>query len=262
MRKSGFRNIKFSDTIKKHSNGRIILLWIILLFVFFTFIYRTYDLQVVRSDEFSQYFDSIRLKREEIPAYRGNIYDRNGKLLAYTKVNRFINISESIKGIYGSAREDLIRDISEITGISELNINDAINSNKDILIRPDISLSNPNISLKYNFERIYSFTGSLSHIIGYVNRDFVGVAGVEKSFNDHLKGINGVTQVEVDSRTRQLKKQTVRKPQKGQDIYLSIDMELQKYIESLLANSEKPSVIIVSKHDSGEILSMVSTPYY
>ncbi len=262
MRKSGVRDLTVHERRKKQSNGRIILLWIVLLLVFFTFVYRTYDLQVKRSDKFSQYFDSIRLKREEIPAYRGNIYDRNGTLLAYTKVNRFINISESVKGIYGTAREALINDISEITGISELNINDAINNNKDILIRPDISVNNPNISLKYDFERIYNFTGSLSHIIGYVNRDLVGVAGVEKTFNEHLKGIDGVTQVEVDSRTRQLKNQIVRKPQNGQDIYLSIDLKLQQYIESLLAKIDNPSVILVSTPGSGEILSMVSTPFY
>ncbi len=262
MRKSGVRNIKVQETTKKSGNRRIILLWIILLFVFLVFVYRTYDLQIKQSDEFSQYFDSIRLKREEIPAYRGNIYDRNGKLLAYTKVNRYINLSESIKGIYGSAREDLIKDISILTGISELNITDAINHNEDILIRPDISVDNPNISLKYDFERIYPFTGSLSHIIGYVDRDLAGVAGVEKTFNDYLKGLNGVTQVEVDSRTRQLKKQTVRKPQKGQDIYLSVDMELQHYIEELLSEIENSAIVIVSSPASGEILSMVSTPFF
>lgn len=262
MRKSGVRNINFQKKTKKAGSRRIILLWIILLFVFFVFVYRTYDLQINQAEEFSQYFDSIRLKREVIPAYRGNIYDRNGTILAYTKVNRYINLSESIKGIYGAARESLIEDISKLTGISELNITDAINRNEDILIRPDISVNNPNISLKYDFERIYPFAGSLSHIIGYVNRDLTGVAGVEKTFNDYLKGLNGVTQVEVDSRTRQLKKHTIRKPQKGQDIYLSVDLKLQQYIEGLLTDIENPSVVIVSSPNSGEVLSMVSTPFY
>src|SRR6056297_3037882 len=190
MRKSGPENLKSQSTQNNSQNGRIILLWIILLSVFSIIVYRTYDLQIRKSDEYAQYFDSMRLKREEIPAYRGNIYDRNGKLLAYTKVNRFINLSESIKGIYGIAREKLIADMSRITGLSELNINDAINNNRDILIRPDISVVNPNISLKYNFERIYDFSGSLSHIVGYVDSDMTGVAGVEKTFNENLKGIN------------------------------------------------------------------------
>jgi len=204
----------------------------------------------------------MRLKREEIPAYRGNIYDRTGHLLAYTKVNRFINLSESVKGIYGSARKALITEISILTGISELNITDAINENRDILIRPDISVNNPNISLTYDFERLYTFSGSLSHIVGYVDHDMNGVAGIEKTFNENLKGINGISQVEIDSRTRYLKKQTVRKPQKGQDIYLSIDIRLQQYIEDLLSEVEKPSVILVSSPESGELLAMVSSPFY
>src|SRR6056297_3500809 len=262
MRKSGPENLKSQSTQNNSQNGRIILLWIILLSVFSIIVYRTYDLQIRKSDEYSQYFDSMRLKREEIPAYRGNIYDRTGHLLAYTKVNRFINLSESVKGIYGSARKALITEISILTGISELNITDAINENRDILIRPDISVNNPNISLTYDFERLYTFSGSLSHIVGYVDHDMNGVAGIKKTFNENLKGINGISQVEIDSRTRYLKKQTVRKPQKGQDIYLSIDIRLQQYIEDLLSEVEKPSVTLVSSPESGELLAMVSSPFY
>ena len=262
MRKSGAKDIKLKENEKTINNGRVILLWVILLSVFSIIIYRTFDLQIRKSDEYSQYFDSMRLKREEIPAYRGNIYDRNGVLLAYTKVNRYISLSESLKGIYGTSRDVLIDDISQLTGLSELNINDAINNNKDILIRPDISVVNPNISLKYDFERKYDFSGSLSHVVGYVDSDLKGVAGVEKTFNDNLQGINGISQIEVDSRTRQLKKQTVRKPQKGQDIYLSIDLQLQHYIEALLEDVNNPSVVLVSSPTSGELLAMVSKPFY
>ena len=262
MRKSGAKDIKLKQNKKTINNGRVILLWVILLSVFSIIIYRTFDLQIRKSDEYSQYFDSMRLKREEIPAYRGNIYDRNGVLLAYTKVNRYISLSESLKGIYGTSRDVLIDDISQLTGLSELNINDAINNNKDILIRPDISVVNPNISLKYDFERKYDFSGSLSHVVGYVDSDMKGVAGAEKTFNDNLQGINGISQIEVDSRTRQLKKQTVRKPQKGQDIYLSIDLQLQHYIEALLEDVNNPSVVLVSSPTSGELLAMVSKPFY
>lgn len=262
MRKSGAKNINDHQGYHKSHNRRIILLWIILLLVFSIIIYRTYDLQFNQSEKYSKFFDSMRLKREEIPAYRGNIYDRSGILLAYTKVNRYIDLSESIKGLYGQSRQSLIEDIVEITGISELNVNDAINSNKDIPIRPDISVVNPNISLTYDFERIYPFSGSISHIIGYVDSDLNGVAGVEKTFNANLKGIVGISQVEIDSVTRQLKKQTVRKPQKGQNIYLSIDYALQQYAEELAKAIQKSSVILVSSPVTGEVLAMVSTPFY
>ncbi len=262
MWKSGVKNINDQQAPKKSHSRRIILLWIILLLVFSIIIYRTYDLQFNQSEEYSKFFDSMRLKREEIPAYRGNIYDRTGLLLAYTKVNRYIDLSESIKGLYGQSRQSLIEDIVEITGISELNVNDAINGNKDIPIRPDISVINPNISLTYDFERIYPFSGSTSHIIGYVDGELNGVAGVEKTLNENLKGIIGISQIEIDSVTRQLKKQTVRKPQKGQNIYLSIDYALQKYVEELAKALNKPSVILVSSPVTGELLAMVSTPFY
>ncbi len=262
MWKSGVKNINDQQAPKKSHSRRIILLWIILLLVFSIIIYRTYDLQFNQSEEYSKFFDSMRLKREEIPAYRGNIYDRTGLLLAYTKVNRYIDLSESIKGLYGQSRQSLIEDIVEITGISELNVNDAINGNKDIPIRPDISVVNPNISLTYDFERIYPFSGSTSHIIGYVDGELNGVAGVEKTLNENLKGIIGISQIEIDSVTRQLKKQTVRKPQKGQNIYLSIDYALQKYVEELAKALNKPSVILVSSPVTGELLAMVSTPFY
>lgn len=260
MRKSGNGNINRRKR-KAEKNKRIIFLWVILFVVFAIIVYRTYDLQINRSDEYSKFFDSMRLKREEIPAYRGNIYDRNGNLLAYTRVNRYIDLSETFKGVYGSSRNELINSISQISGISLLNINDSINNDKDVLIRPDTSITNPNLVLEYTLERKYAFSGSISHIVGYVNGDLVGVAGVEKAFNTTLKGINGINQIEVDSKTRQLKNMMLRKPQKGQDLYLSIDINLQYYIEGLLSEHEK-AVVIVSSPKSGEILGMVSKPFY
>lgn len=260
MWKSGNGNINRKKR-KPENNKRIILLWIILFVVFAIIIYRTYDLQINRCDDYSKYFDAMRLKREEIPAYRGNIYDRNGNLLAYTRVNRYIDLSESFKGVYGATRNELITAISQLTGISLININDSINNDKDILIRPDTSITNPRLVLEYTLERMYAFSGSVSHIVGYVNGELSGVAGVEKTFNPTLKGINGINQIEVDSKTRQLKNMTLRKPQKGKDLYLSIDMELQYYIENLLLEHEK-AVVIVSSPKSGEILSMISKPFY
>ncbi|HOO34204.1 MAG TPA: penicillin-binding transpeptidase domain-containing protein [Thermotogota bacterium] len=263
MRKGSFKDINLKIIKKKREhNKRVILLWIALFVVFSVFIYRTYDLQINQKEAYSKYFDEIRMRRIEIPAYRGNIYDRNGKLLAYTTVNRYIDISESFKGIYGSNRTDLIDDISLMTGISTIDITDAYNKNEDIKIRPDLSVTNPLIKIIYNFERKYQFEGSLSHIVGYVNRDLQGVAGIEKSFEDTLNGIPGIQQVEVDSITRQLQNTWLRKPQKGQDIYLSVDYDLQKYIETLLNEFENPAVGIVTRPKTGEVLALVSKPYY
>jgi len=204
----------------------------------------------------------MRLKRERVPAYRGNIYDRNNELLAYTRVKRFVDIGETFKGLYGNTREALIMEISDLTGFSNLEISESISSGQDIPIRPDISVSNPSIEIVYHFNRVYNFNGSISHVIGYLNEGFQGVAGVEKTYNNSLNGTEGIKQTEIDAKTRQLKYNWLRKPEKGKNLHLSIDVHLQNYIEGLLKEFDNPSIALVSDPGTGEILSMVSLPSY
>ncbi len=264
MRKSSIKTLKNKKFLKKSSNGnrRIIAVLIILLLIVFVFVLRLYSLQIENSDKYVKMLDSMRLKRSVVPAPRGNIFDRNGNLLAHTLVKRFVDIDESLKGIYGSRRNLLIGEIADLCGLSEISVMDHISSGEDIPMRLDVSVDNPEIILDYKFERVYDFHGSLSHIIGYTNRVLSGVTGIESYFERWLQGQEGLFHTEVDSVTRKLENYWIRKPNAGNDLILSIDRDLTYFIDNLLSGIENNAVVIITNPSNGEVLSMVSKPYY
>ncbi len=149
----------------------------------------------------------------------------------------------------------------------------------------------PGISIGKNPIREYLYKDLLSHILGYTGRiskeeldkkedekarekyavnDFIGKTGVELSYEDYLKGINGRQIVEVDALgkiVKELSAQEEAQPQAGENLVLTIDSELQKVMTSALsrgmkkANSQK-GVAVALNPQNGEILGMVSLPSF
>ena len=127
-------------------------------------------------------------------------------------------------------------------------------------------------------KRIYQENEAFAHILGYrqlasaeeIKNDFcpeklklndkVGKQGIEKIFDCLLRGKKGKKLVEVDAKEKVLKTLTVISPQKGEDLRLSIDLELQKKAFELL--KEKKGAIVASKPKTGEILILVSSPSF
>ncbi len=125
--------------------------------------------------------------------------------------------------------------------------------------------------------RDYLYGNVLSHVAGYLGKiseeelerfrpygyrikDLVGKDGIEKFYNDYLRGTNGGLQVEVDNKGRQLGLLAVKEPRAGKALYLSIDIGLQKFCDSVLA--DKKGAIIVMDPFTGEIFALVSHPSF
>ncbi len=223
---------------------------------------RAYQLQVVHYEENAERLDRMRLRRDLVPALRGNIYDRQGTLLANTTFRRVVDLEATFRGVYGRERTDLIRSVAAQCGVTEIEVRDAMNKAMDLPLRADLPSANVNLSVKYLLTRNYSFQGSLSHIVGYVNKASVGIAGIEYTLNHLLSGEPGQYRIEVDSRTRTLTQRWIQKPKPGKNLTLSIHYGFQKAIEEIAKPLENPYTIIVSNPKTGEILSMVSSPYY
>ncbi len=120
---------------------------------------------------------------------------------------------------------------------------------------------------------------SAAHVLGYLNEvtkevvrdsgglyqygDFIGVSGVEKYYEPLLRGEKGVRIVLKDNKgtkVKVLEYSGARPPKAGEDLHLSIDLELQHYAESLMQG--KSGAIVAIEPSSGEILAMVSAPFY
>ncbi|MFL2543935.1 MAG: peptidoglycan D,D-transpeptidase FtsI family protein [Alphaproteobacteria bacterium] len=227
-----------SDSLKNF-HKRIFLSILIFLFFFFSVFYRISFISI------SSYFDvtsQIKLAKKEI---RGNIYDRNGIVLAAT-----IN-SKSL-----SARPNLINNVDvlskqlfEILDIDEEIIKNKLSSNKKFVwlkrnITPFeqqkiIDLGEINLEFHNEKKRIYPFKNTASHLVGFVNIDQIGQRGIERYFNKSLSN--------------------------SKDITLSIDINLQQSITNNLLETinyykAESGLAIVLDISNGEVLSSVSYP--
>ena len=227
-----------SDALRKF-HKRIFFSIVVFLCCYFLAVFRIADVMVLE----------INLKKNQNYSFipeRGKIYDRNGQLLS-TTVNShslFVNAQKIKKN-----KKILSKKISSIISINEEEIYKKLTSNKKFVylkrnISPKehqkiIELGEINLQTSIEKKRIYPFRNIGSHIIGYVDVDNNGLAGIEKSYDENLK--------------------------KGEDIYLTLNINLQNASTNALLktinkfSAESGSIIIMDIANS-EILSLVNYP--
>ncbi len=262
---------------------------IVLSFLFLIVVIGLFKLQVINYSYYCSLSKENRIRINPIIASRGDIYDREGNVLAKSR----LSFNLAVIPQEAKKNETLLADLSSVVGISEKRLRNNLKRNTinyfvPAVIAEDIprqqALYIEENNLNYNGAiiqtaplREYLYEESLAHVLGYVSKlnareykklkyygykaiDLVGRAGIEKSYNSYLKGEDGGFQVEVDNRGRRLRLIGYKKPQKGKDIYLSIDVGLQNYIYSLI--EKKKGAVCVWNPNDGKILAMVSVPSY
>jgi len=133
------------------------------------------------------------------------------------------------------------------------------------------------VQLEARLKRHYPHGKTAVHALGYVGKisqkdtktmnesryqgtETIGKLGVEKFYEDILHGYPGVQEIETNARGKVIRKLESSPATPGQNIQLTLDIELQKYIESLVGNTK--AAIVVTEPQSGEILAYVSSPGY
>lgn len=253
-----------------------------------------YHLQISRFDDYRTRSNENRIKLVPIAPSRGIIYDRNGTPLALNrtiyqlelvpeKVNNLEATLDALRPIADLTDEDLdnfrkerkrsrrFTSIAVKTGLSDVQVaRFAVNQYRF-----------PGVEVKGYQRRYYPYGSALTHVIGYVSKindrdldrlakadklaDYaathdIGKLGIERYYEDMLHGKPGYEEVEVNNRGRVIRQLHEQPPQAGKDIYLTLDLNLQIYIEKLLEGS-RAAVIVTDPRDGG-ILAMVSTPSY
>lgn len=118
-------------------------------------------------------------------------------------------------------------------------------------------------------KRVYPYGELLSSVLGYIGTDGNGLAGVEYSFDQYLRGENGWSIIQKDGLNRRYSRIGMPKkiPQNGCDIYLTIDVQVQKIVEKVLIQSvkkynAKAGMAIVMDPVTGNVLAMASVPTF
>jgi penicillin-binding protein 2 len=289
--------MKFEDD-SQNLRLRLRVIQIVVIVLLATLGTRLYFLQVVNGAYYAERAENQRVRRLPIPAQRGTIFDRNGKILVDSRptYNVILSREEMKNRDYGALAEPL----SEGLGVDE----DALRERFDELTRQpafesiiikqnatpaDIAwvethqgIDHPELRIEQQPQRRYLENGVLAHVLGYVGEvnpkqlerddfkkkglkpgDIIGQEGIESTYDSYLRGIDGYREVIVDSRGRI--QDTIRtvEPQPGQDLVTTIDLDLQLVAEEQLRNSPNGrGVIIAMNPNNGEILSLASAPTY
>ena len=275
------------------SGVRIIVLRVIVILIFFVCAIRLFSMQILSGDIYRSQAQSIARQTRAIPAQRGEIYDRNYNQPLVQNTDSFV-VSITPGEIPRSDVSDLIGKVAAIIGIPREQIDRRIPSSVYYLYQPVEIASNvsfniiaalaeqvdslPGVSWESKPVRNYMELGSLSHIIGYVgsitrdeltmlyNRGYqqgniIGKSGIERQYDELLRGTEGRVTRTVDARGRNVTGQDIRvSPLTGKNLVLTIDRKIQTLAEKALG--ARMGSVVVMRPTSGEILAMVSYPWY
>ena len=281
-----------SENRKQNStlNRRTFFLYILKLFFFSGVSLRLYDIQISESKKYKTLSKNNQIDLEILFPIRGEIFDRNNKLLATNKkvfdiyiipektksIDYSLNLlSKFIKIDFKSRRK--IIDLSKQTKKFQ-KIKVAENISWETLEKIEANKYNlPGIGIDEDYMRIYPLKEFFSHILGYINKPDekelslpfiskmpnldIGKEGIEKFFNPSLVGKAGQRQIEVNSYGRIIREISRKNSMQGQDVKLTIDSRIQIYSQNLLKAHKAGSIVVISIK-TGQVLCMTSTPNY
>ena len=267
---------------------RFDILLIILSILTILLISRLYFLQVISYDHFDTLSETNRIKYIQTPPRRGIIYDRNNIVLADNSslYSVEINIKEArdIEKIIKAINEKITITKKEIKIFykkkSKYSHYNSITL-KDNLTEEEVAKV---LSIRYRYDgldvvasllREYPYKKITHHVLGHVghidrkdlltldkkiykNGQYIGKTGIEKFYEKKLYGLPGFKHVEINARGRQLRDLDVKAATPGEDLHLTIDINLQEYMYSKLDGFTGSSIAMNPKN--GEILGMVSVP--
>ena len=275
--------------------ARIVAIHII-AFVLLTLLgIRLYYLQVVQGQYYSDRAENQRIRYIPIPAPRGAIFDRNGKILVDSRPTYNVVLSnEPIKTIDVTERvDDYARGLALESKfvVERLNLIKKQNEFETMVLKENAtmqdiswveshSLEYPELRVELQPQRFYPHGLVLAHVLGYVGEispkqleseeykdmrpgSIIGKGGLEQYYDEYLRGKPGYRKVIVDSRGRVQSEIDKVEPQAGQDLVSTIDFDLQMAAEEkLAATPTKRGTIIAMDPNNGEIFAMASLPSF
>src|SRR6185437_15692746 len=267
-------------------SAALAVLFVLLLGAFF----RT---QIVENSRYALQSEENRLREVPLPAPRGIIYDRHNEVLAENVPGYSVSL---LSPSADSLRASLER-LATMIPLSPEEIDLSVRRYRRAPYRPTVVLSDasfdvvsvleerriefPGLIIQSAPKRYYPDGAAVASFMGYVGEiteaelaspDYrgyktgqqVGKGGLEKEYEDSLRGTEGVRFVEVDARGRVVREAGARQdllPKSGPPLYTNIDLELQKYTASLFADSLQGGAIALDPKTGG-VLALYSAPSY
>ncbi len=262
------RNTNVSNRLK------LWIVFLVFLLVFFVFALRLIQYQVIDKDIIQEQAESQLTRKIPYKAMRGQILDRNGSVLAFSRDTYDIEIVHEL----GEVRQDLIDKIAKVyPSVDPVQMADKMRTTDQIYVRvlEDLPIEiaetigevDPvNIGVIRRFKRIYPNGELAANILGTISMDGDGVSGIEQRFNDSLKGKDGFIETKTDllGRRNPYSEVTEKQPLQGENVVLTIDAAIQHFAQTIVKEERislgaKEVMAIIQDSKSGEILAMASS---
>ena len=232
-------------------------------------------LMVYKSEYYGAKALEIQERERKIKAPRGEILDRNGKVIASNKTVCTISViynqvKETEKVIEILAKELEMTDKEVRKKVTKRSSREKIKSN--VPKEKGDAIRNYNLSgvkVDEDYKRYYPYSSLASKVLGFTGADNQGIIGLEIKYDKYLKGTDGLILTPTDSRGVEQEKALEQRvePVSGNSLTTSIDVNIQKYSEQIAYNALKAKQanyvsIIVMNPNNGEILAMVNAPEF
>ena len=256
------------------------------------YIIRLFLMQIIDTYLYSRQADEVSRREQIIPTQRGEIFDRNFDQPLVTNIDTFV-ITIDLSLVPGDELQELITRLAWIIDTDEQFLWDNIPDRErhdgttyeiwnGATYRQVATIAEhidefPGVSWESRLARHYPHGTLFAHVLGYTgeisfeelqilyNQGYVsgrevGKTGIEKQYDNILRGVDGLSYGRVDARGRRIQELEDLPPQPGNSLVLTVDRNIQRLAEKALG--ERTGGVLVLDPSNGEVLAMVSYPSY
>lgn len=267
---------------------RLVVAALVVLAVTAVLVGRLWQLQFIERSEYSELSQKNRMRVIRLFPSRGRVLDREGRLLADNKPSfalsvlpaelenplRVIEVGSPVLGLSPERMRRLIERSRSYPRFMAYPVKKNLSLEQVSLVKARAA-NLKGVVLQTRTLRTYPMGKTLCHVIGtlgeisprelrqstrlgYRSGDLVGKSGIEKEYENFLKGEEGWERIEIDAKGRQLARLSRKEPEKGSDISLTVDAELQRYVDEVFIN--RAGSVVALDPDTGEVLVLYSKP--
>lgn len=260
---------------KTYHRSKTVAVMFLCMIVFAVLMGRLVYLMVFQSEYYTMKAKELHERERSIKAARGRIIDANGKILADNKTVCTISVIHS----QITDQEEVITVLCKELGLSEEYVRkrvekyssiEKIKSNVDKSVGDAIRAYDlAGVKVDEDYKRYYPYDSLGSKVLGFTGGDNQGIIGLEVIYEEYLQGEAGTILTVTDAKGVEVAEEGEERvePVGGQDLYISLDMNIQSYATQLamqtMETKEADSVsILVMNPQNGEILAMANVPEF
>lgn len=241
--------------------------------------------QVFEGRHYRKLSEQNRIRLIPVEATRGRVFDKNGKLLASNRA------SYDVIATPEDITPEVFSRLVNLLNLSEKEIRHRVSAPREYPFAPAVMKEDvprelvfkieelkpelPGVLIRVTSLRYYPYKETASHLIGYIGKispeefksadrerfgmsSYVGRAGIERIYDDSLRGWRGGRQIEVDARGEMIRVISEKLAKSGEDVQLSIDLDFQQKIMEMLKD-KRASVAVLDLKTNG-LLALASAP--